>query len=212
MPRPRSITPAHVADAALTVLDRDGLARLSMRSVGHEVGMGTMSLYRYVRDREDLERLVVDLLFSSLDATTSPRASWRTRIVRLLGRFHAIAAAHPEAVPLLVAHRFTSGRALPWAEAVFAALSDAGLDARQRFHAFRLLTSYLIGSLEAEHLSPSPRNGTALAVEAQLESYPLLAANASYARTVPAEDVFRQGLELLLDGIARSAARAGPST
>src|SRR5438477_8989130 len=51
MPRPRSVTPERIARAALAVIDRDGLEGLSMRAVGQELGMGTMSLYRYVPDR-----------------------------------------------------------------------------------------------------------------------------------------------------------------
>src|SRR5260370_32708785 len=55
----RSSTNAAIAAAALAVLDRDGVAGLSMRSVAAELRVGTMSLYRYVSDRPELERLVL---------------------------------------------------------------------------------------------------------------------------------------------------------
>jgi hypothetical protein len=48
MPRPRSLSHDRIAAAALAVIDRRGLAALSMRTVAAELGMGTMSLYRYV--------------------------------------------------------------------------------------------------------------------------------------------------------------------
>src|SRR5216684_1301253 len=77
MPRPRSFTHSRIATAALAVVDRDGLGALSMRTVAGELGMGTMSLYRYVQDREELERLVVDVVIGTVDAGPPARESWR---------------------------------------------------------------------------------------------------------------------------------------
>ncbi|MFD0664655.1 TetR/AcrR family transcriptional regulator [Thermocatellispora tengchongensis] len=74
MPRPRSLTETEIAAAALAVIDRDGLDALSMRAVAKQLGTGTMSLYRYVEDRAQLETLVVDLVLGSVDYTLPPRA------------------------------------------------------------------------------------------------------------------------------------------
>ncbi|MYR02034.1 helix-turn-helix domain-containing protein, partial [Streptomyces sp. SID6139] len=73
MPRPRSLSHDQLAAAALTVLDRDGLAALSMRAVAKELGMSTMALYRYVRDRDELELLVVEFVLAAVD-TGAPDA------------------------------------------------------------------------------------------------------------------------------------------
>lgn len=84
MPRPRSLTSTRIATAAIAVVDRDGLDALSMRTVAGELGMGTMSLYRYVADRAELEQLVVDEVLARIDLTTSARASWRTQVIQLV--------------------------------------------------------------------------------------------------------------------------------
>ena len=57
MPRPKSRTSDEIAAAAVALLERDGHAALSMRSLARELGMSVMALYRYVSDRDDLERL-----------------------------------------------------------------------------------------------------------------------------------------------------------
>ena len=87
MPRPRSLSHDQLAAAALAVLDRDGLAALSMRAVAKELGMSTMALYRYVRDRDELELLVVEFVLAAVD-TGAPDAglSWRARIEVLVRR------------------------------------------------------------------------------------------------------------------------------
>jgi AcrR family transcriptional regulator len=65
VPRPRSLTPDQLAVAALAVIDRDGLAGLTMRAVATQLGVSTMGLYRYVRDRRELEALVVELVLGA---------------------------------------------------------------------------------------------------------------------------------------------------
>src|SRR5476651_2571201 len=52
MPRHRSLTDTDVAVAALAVIDRGGLDAFTMRAVAAELGMATMSIYRYVSNRE----------------------------------------------------------------------------------------------------------------------------------------------------------------
>ncbi|MFD1051394.1 TetR/AcrR family transcriptional regulator, partial [Kibdelosporangium lantanae] len=82
MPRPRSLDLADVATAALAVIDRDGLTGFAMRAVAVELGMGTMSLYRYVSDRAQLEALVVDQVLAGVDMTP-PRGTWQRQLTAL---------------------------------------------------------------------------------------------------------------------------------
>jgi AcrR family transcriptional regulator len=107
VPRPRSLTTTAIAAAALAVLDRDGPAGLSMRAVAAELGTGTMSLYRYVADRGELELLVVDMVLAAVapDAAAERRLPWQDRIIALAGRARQAITTHPAVIPLLLAHR-----------------------------------------------------------------------------------------------------------
>ena len=49
-----------IVAAAVQLLDREGLAALSMRRLAEELGTGAASLYRYVDTREDLIDLMID--------------------------------------------------------------------------------------------------------------------------------------------------------
>jgi DNA-binding transcriptional MocR family regulator len=57
-PRPvrgdEEVSSARIVAAAIAVADAEGLASVSMRRVAAELGMATMSMYRYVADKEDL--------------------------------------------------------------------------------------------------------------------------------------------------------------
>ena len=114
MPRRRSLTNAAIAAAALAVIDRDGGAGLSMRAVATELRVGTMSLYRYVSDREELERLVADLVLAPVDTSQAQRLPWQQRVAELAERARAAISGHPAVIPLLLAHRHTAPNSWRW--------------------------------------------------------------------------------------------------
>lgn len=201
MPRRRSLTNAAIAAAALAVIDRDGAAGLSMRAVAAELGVGTMSLYRYVSDRQELERLVVDLVLAAVDTSQARRLPWQDRVAELAERARAAIAAHPAVIPLLLAHRHTAPNSWRWSEAVLAALTQAGLTGRRRVIALRCLVAYVTGALQAQYLGPLAGPGTIALAELSPASYPLLAETATYARDVPPQQEFRQGLDIVLQGL-----------
>ncbi|WP_027341073.1 TetR/AcrR family transcriptional regulator [Hamadaea tsunoensis] len=199
MPRPRSLTPGQLAVAALAVIDRDGLGGLTMRTVADELGMGTMSIYRYVPDRGQLELLVVDHVMGGIDFT-SPDGAWRERIAVICERIRLGVAAHPHVIPLLLVHRQASRGVRASGEALLEILAGAGLDGERRVLAFRALLSWLTGALATEGLGSLAGAGTAALAEQ--DDYPRLAETARVARTVPAEREFATGLDLVLRGIA----------
>ncbi|TNC20670.1 TetR/AcrR family transcriptional regulator [Amycolatopsis alkalitolerans] len=197
MPRPRSLSPAQLAAAALAVLDREGLEGLSMRTVAKELGMGTMSLYRYVTDRGQLEELVVDSVLSHTELELPPADPF-TRLRILAERVYEAVRAHPSVVPLLLIHRHRSIVSRQWGEIALGVLDEAGFTGKNRAIAFRAYLSHVLGALQTGYYSPLDGAGTA-ALSGQ-DQFPMLAETAKAAREVRAEEEFREGLELLLRG------------
>ncbi|MER6036024.1 TetR/AcrR family transcriptional regulator [Streptomyces sp. NPDC001835] len=202
MPRPRSLTDHQLASAALAVIDRDGLSALSMRAVAQELGMSTMGVYRYVQDREDLERLVVERVLSEVDtAAPDAGAPWRDRIEVMARRLRDTVGAHPEAIPLTVVHRHRSPAGLRWSETVLAILTTAGISGERRVIALRALLGYLIGAIQLEHLGPLAGPGTTAITRLPPDEFPHMTQTARTARTMDADREFLGGLRLLLDGL-----------
>jgi AcrR family transcriptional regulator len=198
MPRPRSLTTDQLAVAALAVADRRDL---SMRTVAAELGMSPMGLYRYVADRDELERLMVDHVFGTVD-TRPPVGAWETQVVALAERVRAAFAAHPAAVALTLTHRHRSPGALRWAESLLAVLTEAGFADRERVVAVRAVFSYLVGAMQLEHLGPLSGAGTRALAELHPDEFPHTSANARRALSLPADEEFTEGLNALLRGLA----------
>jgi len=199
VPRPKSLTPQAIAAAALTVIDRDGLAALSMRAVATELTLTTMALYRYVDDRVHLERLVVDLVLADLDVAP-PRGTWQKQLSVLMERARRAVSAHPGVTPLTLSHRQDSDGVRRLGEAMLSTLASAGFHGQRRVIALRTLLAYLVGVLQAQHLGSLSGPGTA-SLAAQGD-YPLLAQAARTARTVSPEREFQSGLKIVLAGLS----------
>src|SRR5882724_5774957 len=54
------LTHTRIAQAAIAIADAEGLEAVSMRRVAAALGVGAMSLYRYVASRDDVVVLMVD--------------------------------------------------------------------------------------------------------------------------------------------------------
>ncbi|MFI9510473.1 TetR/AcrR family transcriptional regulator C-terminal domain-containing protein [Nocardia sp. NPDC052566] len=201
MPRPRSLSTTDLVSATLAVIDRGDLSALTMRAVANELNMATMSLYRYVADRGELELLVVDQVLGAVDISTPPDAEWRARVALLVDRMRAAISAHPAIAPLVPRHRHDSTSAMRWMNAMLGALADGGFHGRARVIAQRTVIAFLLGFLENQHYAAIGGRGTAVLAKLPAEEYPFLAATAAEARKLVAEDEFRGGLEIVLRGL-----------
>jgi len=189
-----------IARAALTVIERDGLPGLSMRAVANELGVGTMSLYRYVESREQLEQEVVGLVFGEIDARVSARSSWTKRVALLLDRARIAMGNHPALIPLLVTRSVATVGLMRWSEAVMSALVDGGFEGKDRAIAFRTLLSFVIGAVQYESFGPIAQRSDQL-TDVPSDEYPILAETLASAAATSADEVFRRGLASVLRGL-----------
>jgi AcrR family transcriptional regulator len=148
------LTRARVVEAALELIDEDGLEQLSMRRLAGRLGVEAMSLYNHVSDKSDLLRGVADAVLTSMVAPTPELVpdhdDWRARVRWVLHELRRACVAHPDAVPLVVDGGFTTPAAFGPVDELLGALDDAGLDAEDRVRAMRTLISFAIGTISCE--------------------------------------------------------------
>jgi len=156
--------------------------------------VSTMALYRYVDDREELERLVVELVLGAVDTESAP-------IEVMVGRLRDAVGAHPAVVPLTVAHRHASRSVLRWSEAVLGILAEAGIEGGRRVIALRGLLGYVIGAIQLEHLGPLSGEEAVVIAELPADEFPYMAETARQARKVGVDEEFFGGLDALLRGL-----------
>lgn len=171
----RRLSLERIVDETLALVDDQGIAAASMRSVGERLGVQAMSLYRYVASREELFDLVVERIVDELSADDDvhmhPTNGWRDYLARIARGIRRYALAHPHAFPL-VATRPTEApwvnpplRSMRWIEALLHGLHDEGLDDEQVVFAYRAFNSFLLGFLLLETSAmalrdPKPGDGS----------------------------------------------------
>jgi AcrR family transcriptional regulator len=84
-----------IAKAALFLADSEGIEALSMRRVAEELGAGTMTLYYYIRTKDDLLALVEDALMGeTVEACEPMPKGWRAALTRLATAMRATYVRH----------------------------------------------------------------------------------------------------------------------
>ncbi len=154
--------------AALRLIDDRGLARLSMRRLGAELGVEAMSLYKHVANKEAVLDGVRELLLAEFAAEAAPRrgGGWADELIEFARRYRALGKAHPEAFSLLARgaeHAYVAGREI--AETGLQGLAEAGFDAETATYALRTVVRWVLGFAlvdMAEYEGPAPLSPTEL--------------------------------------------------
>lgn len=136
--------------AALALIDREGLEALSMRRLADDLGVGTMSLYHYVADKEDLTRAVLEVVLGDFHRPEQDDA-WTDMAKAVASGFRSSALAHPAAIGLLFRGGRTSSASARW-EDVRRALAASGATAVDVRRVIRTISRFVIGWCMAEIL------------------------------------------------------------
>lgn len=88
---------AEIAAVAISIADAEGFEAVSMRRIATELGAGTMTLYHYVRTKDELLEILVDALLGEvvlLDPARLPR-DWKAAITMIATRSRDAIRRHP---------------------------------------------------------------------------------------------------------------------
>jgi AcrR family transcriptional regulator len=148
-------TVEEVRARAIQIVDRDGLAALSMRSLAAALGTGPMTLYNYVKDREELEGLVAEAVLADVDLPR-PTDDWLADAKSTASAIWRAVRQHPNAAPLVLTRRTVSAAGYLPAERLIESLSRAGLSDLDLLAAFRAVLSLVMGAAQVELAGPLP--------------------------------------------------------
>jgi AcrR family transcriptional regulator len=200
-----------VLRAALELADEGGIGALTMQQIGRRLGVEAMSLYRHVRNKDDILDGIVDLVFAEIELPTD-RSSWRAVLRARSISARAALRRHPWAITLMESRMTPGPSNLRSHEEMLAVLLDAGFSAAMATHASNLVDSYVLGFALQETQMPFSNAeelaamGEELLAQVPADTYPsfvrvsaeLLASGFDYAAE------FEYGLDLILDGIERA--------
>lgn len=199
-------------NAAIRLLDAEGVEALTMRRLASELGVSAMAPYRHVGTKDELLMVLVDRLAARLVYPPRPTDPKGTMLV-LWSTIYDSLAEHPWVPEVLARRRMMAPSVLGAIEEIHAALRDAGLSIRAAACAYRLIWNFTLGSLlvRAGASSERPSQQRELRRAPDPDRYPLLAAAAATWTAAHERDTYREDLGALIDALLLSARNeAGP--
>ena len=191
----RGVTRRAVAQAAADVVATHGLDALSVRRVAGRLGVWPTTVMHHAGgSREGLVALLIEHLAAGI--ATGAQGPWRSRLTALARDVRGVALAHPGIADALLRSGATGPQALRIADAILAALDDAGVDPAAAPDAYDVFLTYVLGSA-GRHA-----RWQGFAAAAGLDAYPALRRATLSDPTRDDDARFAGGLDLVLDAIA----------
>jgi TetR/AcrR family transcriptional regulator, tetracycline repressor protein len=183
-----------IIEAAITAIRAGRYEEMTIRSLASDLGVAPMTLYRHIRDRDDLLDEVTDHLLSLSWRPTTTSKNWQGWITDAVTRFRTLLVTYPAVLHVYLSHPVTSTAALDRMHSMLAVLRGAGFSEDDARRTYAALHTYTIGfsALEASRSRYQSTN-EATGVTAKFL--------ASFTTT----EQFEIGLQLLISGANRTA-------
>jgi TetR/AcrR family transcriptional regulator, tetracycline repressor protein len=171
----RGLSLDRIVTVTLELMDEQGIGAATMRAVSSRLGVRSMSLYRYVQDRDELFDAVVERIVNELaddpGVQLRPVDGWRPYLAGMAHGVRRYARAHPHAFPLVATRPPAAPwvnpplRSLRWVEAMLTGLAREGFSDEQVLFTYRTFNSFLLGYLLLETSAmtlrdPKPGDGS----------------------------------------------------
>jgi len=165
--RTRPVTAGAVVDAALVVIDEDGLDALTMRRLAHDLGVEPVTIYRQLPNKEAILAGVAEKLWRELappDPVAAegaggadpppPRpsrsarthaADWRMQVRGMWLALDGLMQRHPNAIPIIARGGTYSPSAAGGTAEMLRLFKDAGLTPGEAAELLHILSACVVG-------------------------------------------------------------------
>jgi AcrR family transcriptional regulator len=210
------LTRERVVEEALAVIAHDGANALTMRRLAARLGVVPGALYNHVRNKQQLQDLLLDGVLAEVDLDLDPPLGWTDQLKLLAHRLRRVLEAHPGVAGILKTRDPLGPHSLALAEAFLGPLQTAGFADREAGLAFFLLVDYTIGFAVSPPTSVNEQRVRDPATRTQLhqffrslppDRFPALVALGEHIWVDNRDERFTAALQVLVDGLehARNA-------
>jgi len=143
--RPPRFRREQIAQVAFEIADREGFDAVSMRRVARELGAGTMTLYSYVRTKDELVALMDDQLMGELLVSEAElERAWPDAFIAILRQTYRLRLKHPWSLTAMQ-NAGLGPNAARHAEQTLAALEGSPFNDEQKFMVMTVADSFVDG-------------------------------------------------------------------
>lgn len=201
--RSRLRTREQLLDAALHLIDTEGVHALTIRRLAADLGIGVTTVYGYVRTKEEILDEVTRLALQPLYSAKPDGRPWQQELrERILSLYRAL-RSHPGATQVLASGQTPGPIFDEFREHALALLREAGFRDREAVRSLHALYSYTVGFAATAGHAPVPARADADRLSAlPVGRFPVLADVAEEFSYRFADDSFEFGLDRILAGLS----------
>ena len=215
--RPPELSLAKIVEAALSILDEEGVRELTMRRLAIELGAGVASLYRHVDSRDELLVEVVDKVLGELNAPDEG-LPWRQAVEELARELRRVLLAHRAAVLVITTAPLLGPNAMRIRELFWGAMDRDGCAPEFAVQVYSTVVHFVVCSAMFS-AGASRRPGTAWSGQTPSglrdlidvlpeANYPTVRRFSEFGDRPDPDHDFDVGLRALLDGLEGYAGSA----
>ena len=185
-----------IATVALGIADKEGFDAVSMRRVAQELKVGTMSLYYYVKTKDDLIGVMDDALMGEALLPSLPKG-WQRAVMEIAKRTHAVFIRHPWALVAMLSAP-PGLNAMRHMEQCLEALAETSMTPKQKMTLLATVDDFVFGHALREAASDATIDVEFATAQLATGAFPRLAEMFRGGRIDPHKGRFDQGLLALL--------------
>ena len=191
-----------IVDAALRLMEREGLQGVSMRKLAQELDAGAATLYWHVGDKEQLLGLMLDRIVGESKVVEPDPEHWQEQVKQLARNARELLKSHRDAAQLSMGRIPAGPNSFPVLERYLAVLASASLPPRVIAYASDMF-SLFVGAFAFEESMPPPDVAAMGAALQGLspEEYPHLTSLSADLMAGDTDERFEWALELLVRGL-----------
>lgn len=197
-----ALTREKIVDAALALLEREGMQGISMRKLAQELDAGAATLYWHVGDKEQLLGLMLDRIVGENEVPDPDPEHWREQVKDLARATRKLLKSRRDAAQLSMGRIPTGPNALPVLERYLAVLAAAALPAQVIAYAADMFSLY-VGAFAYEESMPAPDVEQMRGIFSSLppEDFPVITGLADELVAGDLDERFEWAIELLVRGL-----------
>ena len=215
-----------IVAAAIGLLDREGLAALSMRRLAEELGTGAASLYWHVGSKDGLLDLVLDEVIGEGKVPDPDPGRWQEQLKQVARDQRAASLRHPWVVRVSIGRIPMGPNALRYSERILAILRAGGLPPHLAVQGYLLLIATVNGftidetgvddgpdsrdgsmSLDPDSLQEIADMASDYVASLPADRFPNMTALAGEFAFADPDERFELLIDIFVDGLARRAAQ-----
>ena len=197
MSRPSQLSRDKIARTALAIADTEGFESVSMRRVAQEMGVGTMSLYYYVKTKADLIAAMDDALMGEVLLPSLP-GNWREALIAIAFHTRDVFLRHPWALSSMLSAS-PGVNAMRHMEQCLQALAGTTMNTREKLALLAIIDDFVFGYALREAGSDPKVDLKFARAQLATGAFPRLKEAFGKGRLPAMPDRFQMGLRALLD-------------